>query len=1581
LIRPIFKSQWRYLEALVNGKLDLTSLRRWSLSTSALAAISIAFIPTAAFADCLPSADGLTVICTTSAPNGYQAGTSGPATNGVTIFVQNATTVGGGAAPSPLLSVGTQSAINNEGTITAAPGGIAASLGGGSNFTNALTGTGPVTGDIDFGATDETTGVNRFNNFSTQPVTGNVNSQGDLVFTNSGAITGNVTSTGDTTITNNTGGAITGDITLGAGDDTINNTGTITGNVDMGGGDNVFNASTGSQLPSGSLSADADSNSVLNLLGSGANILNTPVTNFTDINVNTTGSWEIDQPVVVTDAVNVIAGTLIVPDADNLGANTVVNDSIVEFTNQADGTYSGDMSGEGSVHVDTGASTTTFSGSNTYTGGTFIDGGTLSVTGGEALLDTGDVFIGAGGTLDVETTQTIGGLNDDGGAGGAVTLTAGNLIINDGSFSGAISGADGIEKIGTGTLTLSGANTFAGPAVVTDGTLVLQNGAAIGDTTEVIVNATDTTSGTLEVDDAETIGSLAGNGGSVVLDADLTTGGDNTSTSYAGVISGTGGLVKDGTGTFVLSGANTYSGGTIINAGTLQGTTTSIQGDITDNAAGTLDFEQDTDGTYAGAISGAGAIVKGGAGLLTLTGDNSGSSGTFLVQGGGGVSIGAANNIGTGAVTINGATFQTTGVLTLANAFTLGAGGANFDTLADTTLNGVISGGGHLTKTGGANLILGGANTYSGGTLISAGTLTGTTTSLQGDIENDSALVFNQPAAGTYAGILSGTGSVSFTGAGNVTLTGANTYSGATNIAAGTVTTTGTGIGDASDVTVATGATLSTSGDEVIGSLSGGGTVTTTDSLTTGGNGNSTTFGGSFTAGELIKTGAGTMTLTGASTPSGGLTVNGGGLTIATTGTVDTGASDTTVTGAALTVDGVLTTTELDANAGSNVVIDVGGIVNAPVVIASSGLVRDNGTVNGDVGVGAGGTLMGAGVINGNVTNSGTVAPGNSPGIITVAGNYTQTAAGTLAAELTPSTVPGTGYDQLHATGTATLDGTLALMPSTGLYVAGSTYDVVVADAGITGNFATVTGNVISPFLTFTPTIVPSGAGQALELTVVRTNYAVGIQPGATPNQIATANGFQNLVPGATGDTADLVVGVDNMTAAQARLFFDEASPEPYGAYATAMQDQGDLFTRQVGLHMQDAGAPNGARIWGHGYYSWGSGSSQSYRYGSDANIGGGVIGADFSTGNFVLGAAVGYATGDIDYQLGNSNGHSNSWQIGGYANYLDGPFNADLQVAYVDSHNHAIKGIDVGTVLRVADARFGGNLVKVVGTVGYNTDLDSLTLRPFIGVDYMSGNTDSFTEHGAGSANLTVGEIDADKTNLMIGVDLIPSMGELSPYGRLAYAYDVNNDRRNISAFFAGDPTSAFTVSGVRPSQSEFDIDAGLNYTFAPGASAFVGYQGALRGDLNQNGVVAGITISFGEEAAPPPPPPPAPPPPPPPPPPAPVKTFIVFFDFNKSDITDKAQQVIAEAVRLVKASGFVKILVTGHTDTVGSDSYNQALSIRRAQSVKDEMTREGVDGSGIAIEGKSFHDPLVPTGPDVREPQNRRAVIDLGG
>jgi outer membrane protein OmpA-like peptidoglycan-associated protein len=139
--------------------------------------------------------------------------------------------------------------------------------------------------------------------------------------------------------------------------------------------------------------------------------------------------------------------------------------------------------------------------------------------------------------------------------------------------------------------------------------------------------------------------------------------------------------------------------------------------------------------------------------------------------------------------------------------------------------------------------------------------------------------------------------------------------------------------------------------------------------------------------------------------------------------------------------------------------------------------------------------------------------------------------------------------------------------------------------------------------------------------------------------------------------------------------------------------------------------------------------------------------------------------------------------------------------------------------------------------------------------------------------------------------------------------------------------------------------------------------------------------------------PPPPAPPPPPPmvaeaPPPPAAmipapppvVRNFTVFFDFDKSNITPEAREVIAAAVDAAKKTGAVRITVTGNTDTVGSHRYNQGLSERRAAAVKNEMVRLGMNASDINTIGKSFDDPLIPTGPGVREPQNRRAMIDLG-
>ena len=131
-------------------------------------------------------------------------------------------------------------------------------------------------------------------------------------------------------------------------------------------------------------------------------------------------------------------------------------------------------------------------------------------------------------------------------------------------------------------------------------------------------------------------------------------------------------------------------------------------------------------------------------------------------------------------------------------------------------------------------------------------------------------------------------------------------------------------------------------------------------------------------------------------------------------------------------------------------------------------------------------------------------------------------------------------------------------------------------------------------------------------------------------------------------------------------------------------------------------------------------------------------------------------------------------------------------------------------------------------------------------------------------------------------------------------------------------------------------------------------------------------------------------------------TKTVVIHFFPNSWDLNKKVTRnvdgkeveevydpnvafIVEEVGKLAGQYGAARIVIEGHSD--GSmkgqvpKSLVQELSLNRANAVKDEMVGQGMDGSTIAIEGKSFHDPLVPTGPGVREPQNRRAVIDLGG
>jgi OmpA-OmpF porin, OOP family len=108
-------------------------------------------------------------------------------------------------------------------------------------------------------------------------------------------------------------------------------------------------------------------------------------------------------------------------------------------------------------------------------------------------------------------------------------------------------------------------------------------------------------------------------------------------------------------------------------------------------------------------------------------------------------------------------------------------------------------------------------------------------------------------------------------------------------------------------------------------------------------------------------------------------------------------------------------------------------------------------------------------------------------------------------------------------------------------------------------------------------------------------------------------------------------------------------------------------------------------------------------------------------------------------------------------------------------------------------------------------------------------------------------------------------------------------------------------------------------------------------------------------------------------------ARQFIVFFGFNKANLTPEAMSVIKEAAAAAKSEGSASIIVVGHTDTVGSNKYNDALALRRSSAVKAGLVGEGISATSIMTSGKGESSLLVKTDDNVREPQNRRATIDL--
>ena len=404
-----------------------------------------------------------------------------------------------------------------------------------------------------------------------------------------------------------------------------------------------------------------------------------------------------------------------------------------------------------------------------------------------------------------------------------------------------------------------------------------------------------------------------------------------------------------------------------------------------------------------------------------------------------------------------------------------------------------------------------------------------------------------------------------------------------------------------------------------------------------------------------------------------------------------------------------------------------------------------------------------------------------------------------------------------------------------------------------------MTGNALT-FITFVPTGVATLANgqQAYQLTVQRNGtYASVIAPTATAQQVAIATAFQPLVATATASpttsTATLIGQVDFLSIAAAETFFADLSPAGYTAYAHAMRDQTNMFQRQIGLRMHDdystqPGSSDETVFPGF----WLQGFDQ-FAAKSTANTGSRETSLAFAGGydvigeHFTLGGAVGYASDKLRYNGGNLVGHTNGTQFALYGSYHVGMFFADAIGSYQFGHLNATRTMLVGTVTDTAAATPTDHLLSGTGKIGANIKLNSFVLSPFAGIQVDQGSIRQFTEVSTTATYLTVGRIDARRTDLLLGAALNATGGSLRPYIRGTYRSRLGSDpSANVTAYLDGDTTTSFTVAGQPQSAHEADVDAGVQWIVDDGAGLYLGYQGSYRGDLTAHGVMFGFRGQF---------------------------------------------------------------------------------------------------------------------------------------
>jgi autotransporter-associated beta strand protein/T5SS/PEP-CTERM-associated repeat protein len=969
--------------------------------------------------------------------------------------------------------------------------------------------------------------------------------------------------------------------------------------------------------------------------------------------------------------------------------------------------------------------------------------GRVTITNGGVVNSFGFTGIGEGSTLNL----------GDGGLAGAIVTPAidnrGRIVANFTdtlTLAAAVFGAGRLSKAGPGTLILTGSNTYTGGTTITGGTLQLGDGGTSG---SIVGNITN--DGTFAINRSDTF-------------------------TFGGVISGTGAFAQVGLGTTILTAANTYSGGTVINNGVLAvaadanlgaatgglsfgGGTLQFLSGFTSNRAVTLNTgggTVDTNGnsaTLGGSISGSGAFTKIGGGTLTLSGTSSYSGATAVNAGT--LQAGAVNTFAPGSAftvasgaTLNLASFNQT-IGSLAGAGSVALGSATLTSGTDntsTTFSGTISGTGGLTKIGSGTLTLSGANSYSGGTTLAAGTLslannqalgsgplttTGSVVDYANGVTIANPIVLNsnttqlQVATGTatQAGVISelnGPRPLEKIGGGTLVLTANNTYSGPTTVSAGTLIVNGSIANSA--VTVDPGATLAGTG--AVGAI----TITS---------------GGTFAPGA-----AGT---TGAMTVAGNLAFQSGALYLVQVN--PSTASSTTVT------------------AGGTAAL--GGTVQA--VFASGRYAARNYTI-----------LSAAGGLSGAFSS---LSTSNLPAGFTASLGYTAT---NVVLNLT-----------------ATLGRRPSDLGTTGL----SINQTNVAEA--LNNFFNNGGTLPPEFVSI---FGLSGASLANALTLLSGEAATGAQQGA----FQLGNQFLGIMLDPFVDGRSGVVGA----AGPALGFAPEREDLP--------DDIALAYSKVLKAPPKPATFEQRWSVWGAGYGGSNRTSGDPAVVGShdlSARTAGGAAGLDY---RLAPGTVIGFALagGGTNWSLaqGLGGGRSDAFQAGVYGATRYGPAYLAAAFAYTNHWMSTDRFAFAGDHLTASfNAQSLGG--RVEGGYRFMTVYGGLT--PYAAIQAQSFRTPSYSEsdltgggfalaYNARTATDTRSELGARFDRLL----LLNPNAAVTMRARVAWAHDWISDP-TLAAVFQTLPGASFIVNGATPAKNSALTSAGAELRLANGVTLIGKFDG----------------------------------------------------------------------------------------------------------------------------------------------------------